>query len=123
MPYDNNSSTLNSIVEMTHKEDRNAILLQVGDFEWMISSKKRRKERTEHNLESKKNINRLQKNNGRFALIKLESKSFINSNYSSYTIETPGFLYLDVGRSVQKNIHLLEFGVSMGNNCRGRMLG
>lgn len=114
--HDNDSSTLNSIVEITPNKDRNAILLKVGDIELQISSKNGRKERTEQNLESKKNICRLHKYNGRFALIELGVNQFVDPNYSSYTIGTPEFLDLDVGRSVQVNIHLLEFGLSMGKN-------
>ncbi|MBO7182940.1 MAG: hypothetical protein J6V49_02265, partial [Bacteroidales bacterium] len=50
---DNDSSTLNSIVEITPNKDRNAILLKVGDIELQISNNKGRKERTEKQPESK----------------------------------------------------------------------
>ena len=113
---DNDSSTLNSIVEITPNKDRNAILLKVGDIELQISNNKGRKERTEKQPESKKNICRIHKYDGRFALIELGVNQFVDPNYSSYTIGTPEFLDLDVGRSVQVNITLLEFGASMGKN-------
>lgn len=119
---DNESSTLNSIVEITPNKERNAILLKVGDVTLELSSNKGQKERTKQNLESnikdesKKSICRLHKYDGRFALIELGFNQFVDPNYSSYTIETPEFLDLDVGRSMQVNIHLLEFGVSMGKN-------
>ena len=43
---DNESSTLNSIVEITPNKERNAILLKVGDVTLELSSNKGQKERT-----------------------------------------------------------------------------